>query len=215
MGKLGVPKQFLKIRDTPLIVYTMKTILKEGLFSKIYIGVLDEHKILMQEILANFFSATELSKIQIVKGGETRMETFLNILKAIKPSFADYICMTDANRPLISCDIYEQCMEGAKEFGMCCPAHPVVDGICCVEDGVIYDIPDKSNLYAFQTPECFNYGEFEQIYNSVEDRERYLGIAELFLAAGKRTHIILSDDRCFKITTPIDLDVLDVMLKKD
>ena len=101
-----------------------------------------------------------------------------------------------------------------KKFGMCCPAHPVVDGVCCVKDGVIYDIPDKSNLYAFQTPECFNYGEFEEIYSAVKNREKYLGIAELFLAAGKKPHIILSDDRCFKVTTPIDLDVLNVMLQK-
>lgn len=214
MGKIGVPKQFLRIKNVPLIVYTMKTILKEGIFSEIYIGILEEHKTLMNEILDVFFDTSELSRVRIVNGGETRMETFFNILKTIEPSYADYICMTDANRPLISSEIYERCMDCAKKFGMCCPAHPVVDGVCCVKDGVIYDIPDKSNLYAFQTPECFNYGEFEEIYSAVKNREKYLGIAELFLAAGKKPHIILSDDRCFKVTTPIDLDVLNVMLQK-
>lgn len=34
MGKIGVPKQFLRIKNVPLIVYTMKTILKEGIFQR-------------------------------------------------------------------------------------------------------------------------------------------------------------------------------------
>jgi 2-C-methyl-D-erythritol 4-phosphate cytidylyltransferase len=120
--------------------------------------------------------------------------------------------LTDANRPFTPASIYRDCFEKAKLHGIACPARKVVDGICFSSDGrFIEEIPKKDNLYAFQTPEFCKLSMLNEllIKNTILE---FFGIAELFSRNGITPAIIESNDACFKITTPLDIKLAEIMI---
>lgn len=211
----ALPKQFVEIGGKPLLCYTLETVVESGLFDRIYLGLSKEFVELGKGIIAKHFGE---DKIAIVEGGDARMKTFFNIFAKLKEDVGaftedDYICLTDANRPLITKELYASCMRGAARYGICCPARPVVDGVCVVKAKTIREIPEKNSMYSFQTPECFRVTDFVEICPNYEALGKCLGITEVFSAAGMSPHVIESDDRSFKITTPIDLEILKAYLE--
>lgn len=217
MKSSGIPKQFIEIEGKPLIYYTLRTIMDCKIFDKIYIGLSKQYLDFGTKILERYFVIGK--RLEIVLGGEQRIETFFNILDRLTEdniiSDYDYMCLTDANRPLTSKKIYLECMRGANMYGMCCPAHPVIDGVCVVRNDTICEIPSKDRLYSFQTPECFRLSDFYKICPTINEVGGCLGIAEIFSNAGISPHVIESNDRCFKITMPIDFEIFKAFLIKD
>lgn len=219
MKSEGVPKQFVEINGMPLIGYTMQTILNCGVFDRIYIGLLPQYMDFGHHMIRKFFpDAVEM--FQLVEGASRRIETFFNILSEvgkIDGVFSDaadnYMCLADANRPLTSKEIYLACMRGAARYAICCPAHPVVDGVCVVRNETICEVPNRDGLYSFQTPECFRMSDFHRICPTLQDAGTRLGVSEIFSYAGMSPHIIRSNDRCFKITTPIDFELFKAYIK--
>lgn len=217
MGKTYLPKQFMEINGRPLIYYTMKTLVDTAMFEKIFIGISEECILLMNDIIASYFEK-EKNIFEIVRGADERMSTFdniFNLLLSRKLSFSDddYMCMADANRPLISVKIYRDCMREAIKYGMSCPGHKVIDGTCIVKNNSIIAIPDKRDLYSFQTPECFRINDYINIRIS-EEQNKCLGIAEKFNAMGFTPHLVESNDKCFKVTTPLDITLFKAYLNE-
>ena len=209
-----LPKQFVEVGGQPLLCYTLKTVVESGAFDYIYLGLSTKFISFGNDIIKKYFNNIN---IEIVEGGDSRMRTFFNIFDKIRRTFEtfsedDYICLTDANRPLISKELYKNCLLGATRYGICCPARPVVDGVCVVKSKTIHSIPEKNSMYSFQTPECFRITDFLDICPTYEHVGKCLGITEVFSAAGMSPHVIESDDRSFKITTPIDLEILKAYL---
>lgn len=219
MGKTILPKQFLRVQNKPLIFYTLDTLLESRLFDYIYIGVRKDYYEFLSSLLSKHFR--NVSNIYLVTGASTRMETFLNVFNEIKKkceiSDGDYMCLTDANRPFVTGEIYQRCLEKAKLYGIACPARRVFDGICFSKDGRFIDsIPRKDFLYSFQTPECFQMATFEKLYVQLTERQRetLLGVAEIYSALGHPPAIMESTDDCFKITTKYDLKLAEIIAKE-
>lgn len=216
-GAARLPKQFIEINRYPLLCYTVKTVIETNIFDKVFIAFSKEYINYGTQILQKFFSDNDL---RIVIGAEKRMDTFYNVIDSFMSQLDseltedDYMCLTDANRPLTSGGLYRDCMEGAYHYGICCPARPVTDGIAIVRNQTIQEIPDKPMLYSIQTPECFRIKDLFRICPNRESLGNNLGVVELFSDAGISPHIIKSDDRSFKITTPIDFEVLQSYLSQ-
>ena len=210
----SLPKQFMTIGDKPLLCYTLDTVIACEEFDRICLGLSAEFMGYGAELVEKYYC---YNQITIVKGGDSRMRTFFNIFECLKEeiSFAedDYICLTDANRPLISKELYKECVLGAMKYGICCPAKPVVDGVCVVKNKTIQEIAEKSSLYSFQTPECFRATDFIEICPSYDSVGKCLGVTEIFVKSGMAPHVIPSDDRSFKITTPIDLEIMKAYME--
>ena len=141
----------------------------------------------------------------VVPGGSTRQESVRNGVRALLPD-CTLAAIHDGARPLVTPEVFARCIEAARSCGAATAAVPVKDTIKLADEaGRVLDTPDRSRLWAVQTPQIF-------------DRERYLRTAEeaerrglsctddcqLFEAMGWEVQLVMGDYRNLKLTTPED-----------
>ena len=141
----------------------------------------------------------------VVPGGSTRQESVRNGVRALSPD-CTLAAIHDGARPLVTPEVFARCIEAARSCGAATAAVPVKDTIKLADEaGQVLDTPDRSRLWAVQTPQIF-------------DRERYLRAAEeaerrglsctddcqLFEAMGWEVQLVMGDYRNLKLTTPED-----------
>ena len=141
----------------------------------------------------------------VVPGGSTRQESVRNGARALSPD-CTLAAIHDGARPLVTPEVFARCIEAARSCGAATAAVPVKDTIKLADEaGRVLDTPDRSRLWAVQTPQIF-------------DRERYLRAAEeaerrglsctddcqLFEAMGWEVQLVMGDYRNLKLTTPED-----------
>ena len=141
----------------------------------------------------------------VVPGGSTRQESVRNGVRALSPD-CTLAAIHDGARPLVTPEVFARCIEAARSCGAATAAVPVKDTIKLADEaGRVLDTPDRSRLWAVQTPQIF-------------DRERYLRAAEeaerrglsctddcqLFEAVGWEVQLVMGDYRNLKLTTPED-----------
>ena len=141
----------------------------------------------------------------VVPGGSTRQESVRNGVRALSPD-CTLAAIHDGARPLVTLEVFARCIEAARSCGAATAAVPVKDTIKLADEaGRVLDTPDRSRLWAVQTPQIF-------------DRERYLRAAEeaerrglsctddcqLFEAMGWEVQLVMGDYRNLKLTTPED-----------
>ena len=141
----------------------------------------------------------------VMPGGSTRQESVRNGVRALSPD-CTLAAIHDGARPLVTPEVFARCIEAARSCGAATAAVPVKDTIKLADEaGRVLDTPDRSRLWAVQTPQIF-------------DRERYLRAAEeaerrglsctddcqLFEAMGWEVQLVMGDYRNLKLTTPED-----------
>ena len=141
----------------------------------------------------------------VVPGGSTRQESVRNGVRALLPD-CTLAAIHAGARPLVTPEVFARCIEAARSCGAATAAVPVKDTIKLADEaGRVLDTPDRSRLWAVQTPQIF-------------DRERYLRAAEeaerrglsctddcqLFEAMGWEVQLVMGDYRNLKLTTPED-----------
>lgn len=141
----------------------------------------------------------------VVPGGSTRQESVRNGVRALSPD-CTLAAIHDGARPLVTPEVFARCIEAARNCGAATAAVPVKDTIKLADEaGRVLDTPDRSRLWAVQTPQIF-------------DRERYLRAAEeaerrglsctddcqLFEAMGWEVQLVMGDYRNLKLTMPED-----------
>lgn len=141
----------------------------------------------------------------VVPGGSTRQESVRNGVRALSPD-CTLAAIHDGARPLVTPEVFARCIEAAQSCGAATAAVPVKDTIKLADEaGRVLDTPDRSRLWAVQTPQIF-------------DRERYLRAAEeaerrglsctddcqLFEAMGWEVQLVMGDYHNLKLTTPED-----------
>ena len=73
---LGMPKQFYKIGDKPILIHSVEAFLKVEDFDFIIVSSPKEHIDKTKKIIDEYIEDTE--KIIIIEGGVTRNDTILN-----------------------------------------------------------------------------------------------------------------------------------------
>ena len=92
---------------------------------------------------------------------------------------------------------------------------PVKDTIKTVEDGLITDTPPRKLLYNTQTPQIFKRTlYFEGIDFALEHGLDFTDDCQLVEAIGGKVAMTVGDYSNIKITTPEDIAIAEVLLKK-
>ena len=151
--------------------------------------------------------------VQIVAGGATRAESAKN---GVLAAHGELVAVHDAARPFVSPAVIAAVMEAAARCGAAAPAVPVKDTIKQAVPGdgktvpeacLVHSTPDRSTLYAVQTPQCFDRTQYLAALQELDAEKARLVTDDcsLFELTGRPVQLTQGDYANLKITTREDL----------
>ena len=151
--------------------------------------------------------------VQIATGGTTRAESAKN---GVLAAAGELVAVHDAARPFVSQAVITAALEAAARCGAAAPAVPVKDTIKAAARGngktvpdacLVYTTPDRSTLYAVQTPQCFDRAEYLAALEELDAEKARLVTDDcsLFELTGRAVQLTQGDYANYKITTREDL----------
>ena len=216
-SRMGVdkPKQFLMVREKPIISYCFDIFQNHSEIDKIVVVVSEEWQGFVEEY-AQKFGVTKLCGY--APAGKTRQHSIYNGLKCIEQNApdTDIVIVHDAARPLVSDQIISDCIKGATEFDGAMPVISVKDTVYQSKDGKkIGQLLKRSELFAGQAPESFKFRKYLDIHNEVSDEEiaSTAGSSEIAYRHGMEISMVKGSERNLKITTIEDLETFESILK--
>ena len=151
--------------------------------------------------------------VQVVQGGATRAESAKN---GVLAAHGELVAVHDAARPFVSQAVITAALEAAAACGAAAPAVPVKDtvkravrgdGKTVPEHCMVTDTPDRSTLYAVQTPQCFDRAAYLAALEELDAEKARLVTDDcsLFELTGRPVQLTQGDYANLKITTREDL----------
>jgi len=196
-SRLGgdIPKQFLPLAGTPILLRVIERFFTDERVAHIVVAV-------AQPLLAN---VKQTERVRFVAGGATRQESVIRALESAEGDF-DLVAVHDAVRPFFKTATFHALLDAAAEHGGAFPAMPVTDTIHVARGDRLVATPEREQLVAAQTPQCFRIGILHDVLEKAK-RDGASGTDEAGLAAryGYEVRVLPGDATNFKITRPEDL----------
>ena len=153
--------------------------------------------------------------VELIVGGDTRQESVYNGLQAL-PGSAERVLIHDGARCLATPELFDRCTDVLVTCPGLIAAIPVKDTIKIVDSqGIIADTPNRSNLWAAQTPQGFEvellkrcHSQGKELGWSVTDD------AALFEKCELPVKIVEGEETNLKVTTPVDLAIAEFILRQ-
>jgi 2-C-methyl-D-erythritol 4-phosphate cytidylyltransferase len=152
--------------------------------------------------------------LTVVPGGATRCQSVTNALLAVE---TELVAIHDAARPLITPELVEEVvalLDADLGASGAIAAAPVTDTVKqALKRGVVGETLDRSQLWAAQTPQVFRADALRAALDvDAEARDAATDEAMLIEAAGGTVLIHPAPVENFKVTTPHDLKVAELLL---
>ena len=147
-----------------------------------------------------------------VAGGETRSASVLRALTAAGEG--ERVVVHDAARPLVSAALFSAALEALSDADCAIAAAPMTDTVKeAGPDHRVVATLDRSRLWAIQTPQAFRREALERALDVPDDvLAQATDDAWLVERAGGRVVVVPSSPANFKVTTPHDLRVAELLL---
>ena len=201
------PKQFLLLKEKPILWHTLQQFLKAFQDLKIILVLPAEF---LGDGIAILPSLLDRERVQIIAGGATRFDSVKNGLSLIHKK--GIVFVHDGVRCLVSVDLIQRCFFQALEKGSAVPAVAATDSIRIVE-GDRNLVADRKNVRIIQTPQTFRtellLPAFQRDFEPLFTDE-----ATVLEAAGKHIFLIDGEYSNIKITRPIDLLIAEKILEE-
>ena len=146
-----------------------------------------------------------------VRGGATRSESVRAALKVAGPG---HVVVHDAARPLVPPALFTAVLEALESCDCAIAAARVTDTVKeAGSDGAVVATLDRSRLWAVQTPQAFRREALEAALNvEASVLAAATDDASLVERAGGTVRLVESSPANFKVTTPHDLQVAELLL---
>ncbi len=164
----------------------------------------------------DILSQLDLTKpVKLIVGGDTRQESVYNGLQSL-PKNANRVLIHDGARCLATPELFDRCSEALSSCKGLIAAVPVKDTIKVVDgQGIITDTPDRSNLWAAQTPQGFDVELLKQCHAQGKELDwQVTDDAALFEKCQLPVKIVPGEETNLKVTTPVDLAIAEFILRQ-
>ena len=209
-----IPKQFLTVRERPVIVYTMEAFERHPDIDAFAVVCLEG----WETVLWAYAKQFNISKLSIVvPGGETGQASIRNGAFALEERFSpdDLVLIHDAIRPMVSEKIISDCIRVARERGNAVTVIPCAEAMLDTADGAVSTgVTPRENLKRTQTPQAFALGELCEAHREAMDRGilRSVATCTLFIELGKQVYFSKGSEKNIKLTTLEDIDIFKALL---
>ena len=201
-------KLLLPLSGQPVLAWTLQAALEAETIH--WIGIIGK-EIDRSEILALVEGAPK--PVAWIAGGDSRQESVEQGLAGL-PDEARHVLIHDGARCLASPDLFNRCAAAVRSGKAVIAATPVTDTIKQVdESGVITATPNRSELWAAQTPQAFAVDELRR--GHLEARTNGWTVtddASLYERLGWPVNVLDAGPSNIKVTTPFDLTVAAAVL---
>ena len=120
--------------------------------------------------------------------------------------------------PFITEEILERGLAGVRETGACVVGMPSKDTVkLSDEDGFVGMTPERKQVWTIQTPQIFSYDLIRKAHESIRKKDMSTITDDAMVVeqeSGVKVCLVEGSYHNIKITTPEDLDVAEVFLKK-
>lgn len=201
-----IPKQFLELSGSPLIIHTLRPFVTHKDINEIIIVSLPDY-IDNTWKLAHHHRLTKVKKI--VPGGKTRQESSRIGIGECGDD-TNFVLIHDAVRPFVSAKLLNKMIRAFQSHDAVVPIIPTSDTIIEIDKkGFIKNIPDRENLMRVQTPQGFMYKLIKEAHvKALRDGiDNYTDDSSLVLRIGHPVFTFRGEDKNIKITLPIDIYV--------
>lgn len=208
----ALPKQYLPLRGRPMIFHSIDTFSASPRIAGIHLA-LNHGDAFWHRMHSERYTRVTVHDT----GGETRAETVLNTLAAIKPLVTqdDWILVHDAARPGLTLQLLDTLLDAVENDAVGgLLAVPLADTLkrANVDSRAESTIP-RDRLWQAQTPQMFRYGLLYRALSSFD------GIptdeAQAVEALGLTPKLVTGSLRNMKMTYPQDLILMEAMMQKD
>jgi len=203
--KSDVPKQFILLKNKPLLVYTIESFLQADADINIILVLPEQHLQTGQDIVTQYFNG---KKIIITSGGATRFHSVKNGLMQIQED--GIVLVHDAVRSMVSVDLIQRSLNEVLIKKAIIPAISSKDSVRLIEGEKNKSI-SRVTVLLIQTPQTFFSEDLKKAFE-VEYNDSFTDEASVMEAAGFQIHIISGDENNIKITHPIDLIIAEKIL---
>ena len=203
--KSDVPKQFMLLKNKPLLVYTIESFLQADVEINIILVLPEHHLETGKEIVSQFFNGKE---IIITSGGATRFHSVKNGLLQIQED--SIVLVHDAVRSMVSVDLIQRSLIEVIDKKAIIPAISSKDSVRLL-DGEKNKSISRESVMLVQTPQTFYSVDLKKAFE-VEFNDSFTDEASVMEAAGHQIYIIAGDENNIKITHPIDLIIAEKIL---
>ena len=205
-------KLLLLLLDQPIVGWTLKA--AEAASTVEWIGIICQA--IDEPVFKQIADQLGIIKpLTFIRGGDTRQASVYNGLQAL-PVDAQQVLIHDGARCLATPALFNRC---AAAFANCkgfIAAVPVKDTIKQVNaDGIIEATPDRSQLWAAQTPQGFDVDLLKEAHDKGQTQGwTVTDDAALFEKCGLNVHIVEGEETNLKVTTPVDLAIAEFILRQ-
>lgn len=203
--KSNLPKQFLLIKQKPVLYYTLKRFFEAFDDFEIILVLHKDYFDLGNEIIAADFGD---KKIQLIEGGDNRFLSVQNGLKLITEESVVFV--HDAVRCLLSTNLIVRCYEMAIQKGSAIPVVNAKDSIRLLT-GATHQSINREVVRLVQTPQVFLSKLILPAFNT-SYLPTFTDEASVLESQGIELHLVEGEDNNIKITLPLDIHLAEKIL---
>jgi 2-C-methyl-D-erythritol 4-phosphate cytidylyltransferase len=150
-------------------------------------------------------------EVAVCIGGKRRQDSVVAGLKLLGD--CDWVVIQDGARPLVTIGLIEDGLEAAQETGAAVAAVPATDTIKLADkDMIATQTLPRDSLWLCQTPQVFLYDELIKAYR--EATAEVTDDAQIIELSGGKVKLYMGSYDNIKITTPADLAMAEMFLKR-
>ena len=202
-----LPKQFILLKDKPVLYYTLKAFLEAYDDIQIVLVLPVDYTDMGQEIIDAYF---DKDKIKITAGGDTRFQSVKNGLALVEAE--SVIFVHDGVRCLVTKELIQRCYTQAVETGTAIPAIISKDSVRILREES-NEAFDRNRVMLIQTPQTFHSKILLPAFK-IDYKDKFTDEATVVEAYGMKVSLVEGEETNIKITKPFDLLVAEQVLKE-
>ena len=206
----GIDKVMAELKGEPMIKRTVREFQNCDAISEIVVVTRPDLILPIRNLCA------DMDKVKaVVAGGSSRQESVGMGLNALSDK-VKLAAVHDGARPLINWQVIDRVVRAANTYGAAAPGIPVKDTIKTVHGGIVKNTPDRSTLFAIQTPQIFDFDLLRGALKKAElDGAQVTDDCSAVERMGMSVKIVEGDERNIKVTTPFDLKIAHILLEEE
>ena len=207
----GIDKQQYPLGDIPVVARSIRQFHECARITEIVV-VCREEDVAQYYVLMQDYGFVKVRKV--AAGGADRQSSVFRGIAACDERAA-YFAIHDGARPLVTPEIIGSCIDSAILHGAAAAGVPVKNTVKVASpEGFVLETPDRSRLFAIQTPQIFEAGLYRAAMEyALRAGASYTDDCQLVERAGHRVFISRGDYANLKITTPEDIAVAEALIE--